>query len=180
MKKTNDLKANVNENINNKKEDKKEEGSLKILKENIKIKEVKIEEVKIEEVENKVVTNIDKVDLEEVIEEIIIEKSIFETINNKIVDFVENKCLIIKGLNLISYLIKNCHNNKTISNNKIKSTLTIKENYGEMNKRISASKRREEVEKILDTKYKNKMDHIAREHTIELYVNDSTRFMVTL
>ena len=113
-----------------------------------------------------------KVDLEEVIEEIIVEENIIETINNKIVDFFENKCLIIKALNLIS--------NFTITNNKNTNPSKRKENYKEKKKSISNLKRRKEIIDILDSKYKNKMDSVAREHIIKLYVNDTTRFVVTL
>jgi len=44
----------------------------------------------------------------------------------------------------------------------------------------SPAKIKQEVESILDSKYKNKMDSVKREHLIKLYVNEATRFMVTL
>ena len=197
MKKKNDLKANINENINNIKNNKKSLNEKKDLKkEKIKKTEIKKQvlkveikaEIKIEEksknktIEKEIKVNKvknEKVNLEEVIEEIIVEEDIIETINNKIVDFVENKCLIIKALNFISNFANKCHKEKT-SNQINRRSTTIKENYEEIRKRVSGSKRRKEIIDILDSKYKNKMDSVAREHIIKLYVNDTTRFMVTL
>ena len=169
MKKKNDLKTNINENINNIKNNKKSlNGKKDLKKEKIKKQVLKVE---IKD-ENKTIEKVKKVDLEEVIEEIIVEENIIETINNKIVDFFENKCLIIKALNLIS--------NFTITNNKNTNPSKRKENYKEKKKSISNLKRRKEIIDILDSKYKNKMDSVAREHIIKLYVNDTTRFVVTL